>query len=110
MVSVQDTAGTVLAKLATYSNVDAGDYVQASFNLSAYKGKTIRINFKAGCPSEFDCADVHACPPATPPEPRLDYLAKDYDSFRRLMLDRMSQLVPGFAERSPADVIGRLGR
>ena len=64
---------------------------------------TIRINFKAGCPSEFDCADLHDCPPATPPEPRLDYLAKDYDSFRRLMLDRMSQLVPGFAERSPAD-------
>ena len=64
---------------------------------------TIRLNFKAGCPSEFDCADLHACPPATPPEPRLDYLAKDYDSFRRLMLDRMAQLVPGFAERSPAD-------
>jgi hypothetical protein len=64
---------------------------------------TIRINFKAGCPSEFDCADMHDCPPVTPPEPRLDYLAKDYDSFRRLMLDRMSQLVPGFAERSPAD-------
>lgn len=64
---------------------------------------TIRINFKAGCPSEFDCADLHDCPPATPPEPRLDYLAKDYDSFRRLMLDRMSQLIPGFAERSPAD-------
>jgi len=63
----------------------------------------IRFNFKAGCPSEFDCADVHTCPPLTPPEPRLDYLAKDYDSFRRLMLDRMSQLVPGFAERSPAD-------
>jgi len=64
---------------------------------------TIRINFKAGCPSEFDCADLHDCPPVTPPEPRLDYLAKDYDSFRRLMLDRMSQLIPGFAERSPAD-------
>jgi hypothetical protein len=64
---------------------------------------TIRINFKAGCPSEFDCADIHDCPPVTPPEPRLDYLAKDYDSFRRLMLDRMAQLVPGFAERSPAD-------
>lgn len=64
---------------------------------------TIRINFKAGCPSEFDCADIQDFPPVTPPEPRLDYLAKDYDSFRRLMLDRMSQLVPGFAERSPAD-------
>ena len=64
---------------------------------------SIRFSFKAGCPSEFDCADEHDCPPATPPEPRLDYLAKDYDSFRRLMLDRMAQLVPGFAERSPAD-------
>lgn len=64
---------------------------------------TININFKAGCPSEFDCADVHDCPPAMPPEPRLDYLAKDYESFRRLMLDRMAQLVPGFTERSPAD-------
>jgi hypothetical protein len=64
---------------------------------------TVRINFKAGCLSEFDCADLHDCPPVSPPEPRLDYLAKDYDSFRRLMLDRMSQLIPGFAERSPAD-------
>jgi hypothetical protein len=64
---------------------------------------SIRVNFKAGCPSEFDCADVHDCPPVTPPEPRLDYLAKDYDSFRRLMLDRMAQLVPGFSERNPAD-------
>ena len=64
---------------------------------------TIRINFKAGCPSEFDCAEVHDCPPVTPPEPRLDYLAKDYDSFRRLMLDRMAQLLPGFNEGSPAD-------
>ena len=64
---------------------------------------SIRINFKAGCPSEFDCADATTCPPASPPEPRLDYLAKDYDSFRSLMLDRMSQLVPGFTERSPAD-------
>ena len=64
---------------------------------------TIRISFKAGCPSEFDCADVSDCPPVTPPEPRLEYLAKDYDSFRRLMLDRMAQLVPDFSERSPAD-------
>jgi len=64
---------------------------------------SIRINFKAGCPSEFDCADDATCPPVSPPEPRLDYLAKDYDSFRKLMLDRMAQLVPDFTERSPAD-------
>ncbi|UCC61655.1 MAG: putative baseplate assembly protein, partial [Anaerolineae bacterium] len=38
----------------------------------------------------------------TPPE--IDYLAKDYESFRRLMLDRLSQLVPDWREQSPADL------
>ncbi|WP_313689876.1 putative baseplate assembly protein [Achromobacter mucicolens] len=64
---------------------------------------TIEINFKAGCPSEFDCADMRACDAPAPPEPLLDYLAKDYESFRRLMLDRLSQSMPDFTERNPAD-------
>lgn len=64
---------------------------------------TIEINFKAGCPSEFDCADTRACDPPAPPEPLLDYLAKDYESFRRLMLDRLSQSMADFTERNPAD-------
>src|SRR5206468_11241448 len=34
----------------------------------------------------------------------VDYLAKDYESFRRLMLDRLGALVPGFRERNPADL------
>jgi Baseplate J-like protein len=38
----------------------------------------------------------------TPPE--IDYLAKDYASFRRLMLDHLSQLVPDWREQSPADL------
>ena len=36
--------------------------------------------------------------------PHLGYLAKDYASFRRLMLDRMSQLMPDWTERNPADL------
>ncbi|WCM54385.1 putative baseplate assembly protein [Pseudomonas sp. WJP1] len=64
---------------------------------------SIRFSFKAQCPSEFDCADDHSCPPQAWVEPQLDYLAKDYGSFRRLMLDRMGQLIPGFRERNPAD-------
>ena len=36
--------------------------------------------------------------------PDIDYLAKDYASFRRLMLDRLSQLVPGWRERTAADL------
>ncbi len=46
VVSVTDTSGKELGKLATYSNVDAGAYVQKTFNLAAYKGKTVRIQFK----------------------------------------------------------------
>ena len=38
----------------------------------------------------------------TPPE--IDYLTKDFASFRRLMLDHLSQLVPDWKEQSPADL------
>src|SRR5690606_37432060 len=64
---------------------------------------SIRFSFKAQCPSEFDCADGHLCPPPLLAEPQLDYLSKDYASLRRLMLDRLGQLIPGFHERNPAD-------
>ena len=44
-VTVQDTTGKVLGTLGSYSNVNAGAYSQKTFNLAAYKGKTIRIHF-----------------------------------------------------------------
>ena len=34
----------------------------------------------------------------------IDYLAKDYASFRQLMLDRLASLVPDWSERNAADV------
>jgi len=43
-------------------------------------------------------------PPAPPPGPDIDYLARDYASFRRLMLDRLSTVMPEWTERSPADL------
>jgi len=36
--------------------------------------------------------------------PHIDYLAKDYASFRQLMLDHMSVLAPDWTERSAADL------
>ena len=63
----------------------------------------IEFSFKAGCPSDFDCKAEHECPPEPRTEPRIDYLAKDYAGFRRLMLDRMSVLAPAWRERNPAD-------
>jgi hypothetical protein len=63
----------------------------------------VQFSFKAGCASDFDCKITQVCPPEVLPEPEIDYLAKDYASFRRLMLDRMAVLLPDWAERNPAD-------
>lgn len=64
----------------------------------------VSFSFKVECPSDFDCKVEPDCPPADLPEPEIDYLAKDYASFRRLMLDRMSAIIPDWQERSPADL------
>jgi hypothetical protein len=63
------------------------------------------FSFKVDCPSEFDCATDERCEEPEAPAPQIDYLAKDYASFRRLMLDRLSVLVPDWRERSAADVL-----
>ncbi|MFZ6842996.1 Ig-like domain-containing protein [Undibacterium sp. RuTC16W] len=45
-VQVRNSSNTVLATLATYSNLNKGStYLNKTFDLSAYKGQTIRIYF-----------------------------------------------------------------
>ena len=49
-VEVRNTSGTLLSTLATYSNANkgtAGAYTQKSFSLAAYKGQTVRIQFRS---------------------------------------------------------------
>jgi hypothetical protein len=49
-VEVRNTAGTLLSTVATYSNLNkgtAGVYSQKSFNLAAFRGQTVRIQFRA---------------------------------------------------------------
>ena len=65
---------------------------------------SIDFSFKVECPSPFDCAPRHSCPPQPQPLPDIDYLAKDYASFRRVMLDRLALAVPQWKERNPADL------
>jgi hypothetical protein len=64
----------------------------------------VDFSFKVECPSDFDCRPQCYCPPSVPPSPEIDYLAKDYGSFRRLMLDRMTFLMPKWQERHAADL------
>jgi Baseplate J-like protein len=65
---------------------------------------SVSFSFAIECSHDFDCGLPRACPVEERQTPTLDYLAKDYDSFRALMLDRLSVTVPDWNERNPADV------
>ena len=65
---------------------------------------SVDFSFKAACPSDFDCRPGEVCPPKIFDEPEIDYLAKDYAGFRRLMLDRMHTLMQDWREKNPADM------
>jgi hypothetical protein len=64
----------------------------------------IDFSFKVECPSDFDCKFPLICPVEPVHESDINYLAKDYASFRQLMLDRMALLLPQWTERNPADM------
>lgn len=64
----------------------------------------VDFSFKVACPTDFDCRPARVCPTESAPAPEIDYLAKDYASFRQLMLDRMAALMPHWKERNPADL------
>ncbi|WP_328609099.1 putative baseplate assembly protein [Amycolatopsis sp. NBC_00345] len=53
---------------------------------------------------DLDCAPAEDCPQPAVPGPEIDYLSKDYASFRQLMLDRLSLTMPSWTERHVPDV------
>ncbi|MGH7230116.1 MAG: baseplate J/gp47 family protein, partial [Nitrospiraceae bacterium] len=64
----------------------------------------VGFSFKIHCESDFDCAQADTCPEPKLAAPYINYLAKDYASFRRLILDRLAVVMPDWRERNPADV------
>lgn len=111
-----------------YSGLDDGDHVllvltDRSGDFSAYrlrlrKGQSddtppedfdprlveVPFSFKVECPGDFDCRTDRTCEEEEEAAPDIDYLVKDYAGFRRLMLDRLSRLVPEWRQRTPADL------
>ena len=65
---------------------------------------SVDFSFKVECPSDFDCKSQRICPPERKSKPPINYLAKDYASFRRLMLDRMALIAPDWQRRNAADL------
>jgi hypothetical protein len=64
----------------------------------------VEFNFKVDCPSDLDCKQEAVCPPEQLEEPEINYLAKDYASFRRLILGRLALLMPEWQERHVPDL------
>jgi hypothetical protein len=111
VATVDDLARTLVVRTDS-----SGDYSTYTLSIVANSGtndppanfdprlSSIEFSFKVECPADFDCARPPLCPPDVGVEPDINYLAKDYQGFRRLMLDRLSLRVPGWTERSPADL------
>ena len=62
------------------------------------------FRFKLDCLSDFDCKLAPVCVDPVLPVPEINYLAKDYASFRQLMLDRLALTVPDWHERHVPDL------
>ncbi|HEX4953049.1 MAG TPA: putative baseplate assembly protein [Thermoanaerobaculia bacterium] len=62
------------------------------------------VRFKLACDAGLDCKAVEVCPPEARAVPEISYLAKDYASFRRLLLDRLALTVPEWQERHVPDL------
>jgi len=65
---------------------------------------SLDFNFKVDCPSGLDCSSAPQCPPPERKEPEISYLAKDYASFRELILDRLALIMPDWKERHVPDI------
>lgn len=87
----------------------AGDLSTYTLRLVGVEGVDPRYDragfrFHVDCPRDLDCVPACVCEPPVLAEPAIDYLAKDYQSFRQLILDRLAVLMPGWTERHVPDL------
>ncbi|WP_328869518.1 putative baseplate assembly protein [Streptomyces sp. NBC_00287] len=60
--------------------------------------------FLPDCPTPFDCKEEEPHTSDFPAAPVIDYTARDYDTIRKLLLDRLALTTPDWIERNPADL------
>jgi hypothetical protein len=87
----------------------AGDFSYYTLTLTSPKLDHLfdhsRFSFKANCPADLDCrVEPPPCPEDDEPLPPIDYLAKDFLSFRQALSDFSAVRYPEWVERSEADV------
>jgi len=94
-------------RLVNDASQAATDPFQVTEVLSGFDPQLADVDFcfKVECPADFDCKPpVPDCAPDLPAPPPINYLAKDYGSFRSVILDRLNQLLPTWAGTSEADL------
>lgn len=65
----------------------------------------VEFRFQAGCRSDLDCApEDERCPPISEPDVAIDYTARDFNSFRRALMELASVRWPKWTDRLEADV------
>ena len=65
----------------------------------------VSFSFKANCPSDLDCRPgPHECPPETPVDFPVNYLARDFWSLRQALLDFAAERHPSWQDRLEADL------
>jgi hypothetical protein len=111
LAALPDAGNVVVVRTST-----DGDY--SRFTLRLRRGDTdmrppvgfdpvlseVGFSFKVECPQPFDCLEPVECPVPVEPEPELDYLARDFEPLRRLVVARMRALMPGWTTGSLADL------
>lgn len=96
-----------ILRLVNNASQAAEDPFQVTEVLSGFDPELaqIQFSFKVECGPNFDCKPQPPnCSPNLPSPPPINYLAKDYGSFRTIMLDRLSQLIPSWGGASEADL------
>lgn len=86
-----------------------GDFSPYTLRLIGIEGldpryDTATFKFGLDCPTDLDCLTRCNGGPEIPESPAMNYLAKDYASFRRLILDRLAVVMPDWQERHAADL------
>jgi Baseplate J-like protein len=114
--AVQVESLSVFGKLLTVRVAAPGDLSPYRLQLvrspdrptppDGFDSQLSEVEFRFGVAglSEFDCQVPPPPLDKPPPPPMIDYLAKDYASFRQLMLDRLAITLPQWKERNPADL------
>jgi hypothetical protein len=65
----------------------------------------VEFTFRPDAPGDLDCKTACSCPTDVPLTTGINYLAKDYNTFRQVIIDRLSQSMPNWSETHAPDVM-----